>query len=276
MVYSWNKEEVKMVATKSISSWGTSGPEELLDKIEIEIVSQPEILKINTSYPRFSWIRNTRVDYQLWIPEAISVRLESVSGTIQIGGHLNRVYAKTVSGKIKLENIRGNVEVKTTSGDVVIGNIQGDLAWSSTSGDLDLANLVGDLDLHTTSGSVSGHEINGEIKAGSVSGDFTFRDSQGNLADLHTISGDIRAELKVIAKDASGMSLSTVSGGITLYLPEDAFFDLDVSTVSGEINTGFQVLIDSVSERKLQGKVGTGGLILELKTVSGYISLRKL
>jgi len=276
IVYSWDKEEVKMVATKSISSWGIGDPEEFLDKIEIEIVNQPEILKINTYYPRFSWVRNARVDYQLWIPESTSVRLESVSGAIQLEEHLNLVYTKTVSGNIKLNNIKGNVEVKTTSGDVVIGNVQGDLAWSSTSGGLDLANLVGDLDLHTTSGSVSGQEINGEIKAGSVSGDFTFRDSQGNLPDLHTISGDIRAELKVIDKDAAGMSLSTVSGGITLYLPEDASFDLDISTVSGEINTGFKVLIDSVSERKLQGKVGTGGLIIELKTVSGDISLRKL
>ena len=276
MVYSWEKEEVKMVATKSISSWGLGDPEEFLDKIEIEIVSKPKTLKINTRYPTFSWIRNTRVNYQLWIPEATSVRLESVSGTIKIGDHLNRVYAKTVSGKIKLENIRGNVEVKTTSGDVVIGNVQGDLTWSSTSGDLDLANLVGDLDLHTTSGKVSGQEIKGDIKASSVSGDLAFRDSQGGLPYLHTVSGDIRAELKVIDKDVSSMSLSTVSGGITLYLPEDASFDLDISTVSGEINTGFKVLIDSVSKRKLQGEVGTGGITIELETVSGDISLRKL
>jgi len=276
IVYSWDKEEVKMVATKSISSWGTDDPEKLLDKIDIEITRQPKNLRIYTRYPTFSWIRNARVDYQLWIPEATSVRLESVSGTIQMGAHLNRVYAKTVSGNIKLNNIKGNVEVKTTSGDVVISNVQGDLAWSSTSGDLDLANLVGDLDLHTTSGEVSGHEINGDIKASSVSGYLAFLDSQGGLSYLHTTSGDIRAELKVIDKDVSGMSLSTVSGDITLYLPEDASFDLDVSTVSGEINIGFKVLIDSVSKRKLQGEVGDGGINIELKTVSGDISLRKL
>jgi hypothetical protein len=36
-VNSWDKEEVKMMATKSISSRGTDDPEELLNKIEIEI-----------------------------------------------------------------------------------------------------------------------------------------------------------------------------------------------------------------------------------------------
>jgi hypothetical protein len=77
-IYSWDKEEVKMVATKSISSWGTSDPEELLDRIKIEITSRPKNLRIHTRYPVFSWIKNARVDYQLWIPEATSVRLESV------------------------------------------------------------------------------------------------------------------------------------------------------------------------------------------------------
>jgi len=240
IVYSWDKEEVKMVATKSISSWGIGDPEEFLDKIDIEIVSQPKNLRIHTRYPTFSWIRNARVDYQLWIPEATSVRLESISGSIQIGDHLNQVYTKTVSGNIKLRNIRGNIEVKTTSG------------------------------------KVSGHEINGDIKASSVSGDLAFLDSQGGLSYLHTTSGKIRAELKIIDKDASGMSLSTVSGDITLYLPEDASFDLDISTVSGEINSGFKVLIDSVSKRKLQGEVGTGGITIKLKTTSGDISLREL
>jgi len=239
-IYSWDKEEVKMVATKSISSWGTSDPEELLDRIKIEITSQPKNLRIHTRYPVFSWIKNARVDYQLWIPEATSVRLESVSGAIQIEEHLNRVYAKTVSGRIKLENIRGNVEVKTVSGQV------------------------------------SARQIKGDIRANSVSGSLIFRDSQGSLSYLHSTSGRIEAELTAIDEDASDMSLSTVSGSINLYLPDDASFDLDVSTVSGEINTGFKVLIDSISERKLRGEVGTGGINIELKTVSGSISLGKL
>ncbi|GAI68908.1 unnamed protein product, partial [marine sediment metagenome] len=173
IVYSWDKEEVKMIATKSISSWGTDDPEELLDKIEIEIVSQPKNLKIHTRYPVFSWIKNARVDYQLWIPEAASVRLESVSGAIQMEEHLNRVYTKTVSGSIKLNNIKGNIEVKTVSGQV------------------------------------SARQIKGDIRANSVSGSLIFRDSQGSLSYLHSTSGRIEAELTAIDKGASDMSLST-------------------------------------------------------------------
>ena len=275
MVNSWDKEEVKMIATKSISSWGVGDPEELLDKIKIEITSKPESLRINTHFPQFSWVRNARVDYEVWIPREVNVRLSSVSGIIQMKSHLNRIFANTVSGKIKLDDIKGNVEVKTTSGNTIVNDVQGDFIWSSTSGELDMANLVGDLDLHTVSGDISGSEVNGEIKANSVSGGINLRNSQGNLAYLRTTSGNIRAELEAI-NSTSDMSLSTISGDIILYLPADAAFYLDINTISGDINTRFEVLIDGSDERKLQGTVGGGGINININTVSGDISLRKL
>jgi len=92
-IYSWDKEEARMLATKSISSWGIGDPEEMLDNIEIEIVNQPRNLKINTRYPTLSWVKNARVDYQIWIPQTCTVELESVSGAIQMDDHLNRLYA---------------------------------------------------------------------------------------------------------------------------------------------------------------------------------------
>ena len=239
-VNSWDKEEVKMVATKSISSWGIGDPEEMLDNIEIEIVSQPQNLKIHTRYPVLSWVKNARVDYQIWIPRTCTVELESVSGSIQMDDHLNRLYAETVSGSIKLNHIMGNLELKTVSGNI------------------------------------SATKINGEIRAGSVSGSLIFRDCQGSFPDLHSTSGSIVAELAAIDEGASGMSLTTVSGDINLNLPDDASFDLDIKTVSGEINTKFKVLVESVKKNQLQGEVGDGGIHIELRTISGDISLGKL
>ena len=239
-IYSWDKEEARMLATKSISSWGIGDSEEMLDNIEIEIVSQPKNLKINTRYPALSWVKNARVEYQIWIPKTCTVELESVSGSIQMADHLNRVYAKTVNGSIKLNNIMGNVELKTVSGNI------------------------------------SAAKISGEIRAGSVSGSLIFRDCKGSFPDLHSTSGSIVAELAAIDEDASDMSLNTVSGDINLKLPGDASFGLDIKTVSGEISTKFKVLVESVKKNQLQGEVGVGGINIELRTISGDISLAKL
>jgi hypothetical protein len=239
-IYSWDREEARMLATKSITSWGLGDPEEILDNIEIEIVSHPQNLKINTHYPAFSWVKNARVDYQIWIPQTCAVALESVSGSIQMDNHLNRLSAKTVSGSIKLNNIMGNVEIKTVSGNI------------------------------------NATKINGEIRAGSVSGSLIFRYCQGSFPDLHSTSGSILAELTAIEQDASAMSLTTVSGDINLNLPGDASFDLDIKTVSGEISSKFKVLVESVKKNQLQGEVGIGGINIELRTISGDISLSKL
>lgn len=239
-IYSWDKEEARMLATKSISSWGIGDSEEMLDNIEIEIVSQPKNLKINTRYPALSWVKNARVEYQIWIPKTCTVELESVSGSIQMADHQNRVYAKTVSGSIKLNNIMGNVELKAVSGNI------------------------------------SAAKISGEIRAGSVSGSLIFRDCKGSFPDLHSTSGSIVAELAAIDEDASDMSLNTVSGDINLKLPGDASFGLDIKTVSGEISTKFKVLVESVKKNQLQGEVGVGGINIELRTISGDISLAKL
>lgn len=239
-IYSWDKEEVKMLATKSISSWGANDPEEILDNIEIDISSQPQNLKINTRYPALSWVKNARVDYQIWIPLTCTVALESVSGSIQMADHLNRVYAETVSGSIKLNNIMGNLELKTVSGNI------------------------------------SAAKISGELRAGSVSGSLVFRDCEGSFPDLHSTSGSIEAELAAIDENASDMSLTTVSGDISLYLPGAASFGLDIKTVSGEISTKFKVLVESVKRNQIQGEVGVGGINIKLKTISGDISLAKL
>jgi len=236
-INSWNKEEVRMIASKSISSWGTDNPEELLNKIKIEVTSQKKNLRIHTRYPTLSGIKNARVDYQLWIPETVRVQVESVSGMIHMEKHLNQIYAKTVSGGIKLNNIEGFVEVKTVSG------------------------------------KISASQIKGDIKASSVSGNLVFRDCEGIFSDLHSTSGDIEAELLSLDEDASGMSLSTVSGEISLYLPNDASFDLRIKSVSGEINTKFKVLVENMKRNQLTGKVGAGGLNVELRTISGDIFL---
>jgi len=135
---------------------------------------------------------------------------------------------------------------------------------------------MGNVELKTVSGNISAAKISGEIRAGSVSGSLIFRDCKGSFPDLHSTSGSIVAELAAIDEDASDMSLHTVSGDISLYLPGDASFGLDIQTVSGEISTKFKVLVESVKKNQLQGEVGVGGINIKLKTISGDISLAKL
>ena len=261
VMHAWDEEKVKMVATKSATSLSEMRARELLEAIEIEITAKEDKLDIVTQFPwwkRLSPSSSVRVDYKLWIPLAAEARAQSVSGSIQVAERNNDVWAKTVSGAIQLGNIQGDVEAKTVSGEIQIEQVQGDLA-------------VG-----TTSGRVALKEIKGIIEAHTISGRVKILNSSGAAKSVRTTSGDIWVELEEIEKTAPGMLLSSTSGDVSLFLPEDISADIEANTTSGRISSEFRILIEGeLGKRAIRGTIGEGGIKIRLKTTSGDISLRK-
>jgi len=249
LIHSWDKEQVKMIATKSVGAVWEEQAEKLLDDIEIEIITKKSQLSINTRYPTSSWWKQItslssapRIDYELWVPLNATVQIKSVSGDIQIKEKNNNIKVETVSGNIGLSDIWGNIEVSTISGDI---NIQ---------------------------------SSEGNIMAKSVSGDIKIIETKGVVSSIDTTSGDIWVELEEIDSTSSGMNFSSISGDIDLFLPESIEADIDTQTVSGKINTDFKIVVqETLGKRgKVQGTIGGGGVRIKFKTISGDISLKLL
>ena len=262
LMHAWDEEKVKMVASKSATSLSAKRAQELLEAIEIEITVKEDRLDIVTEFPwwkRLSPTSSVRVDYELWIPVTAEALVQSVSGGIQIAERDNDVLAKTVSGAIGLTNIRGDVEAKTTSGEIRMEEVEGDLAVDTVSGRVALA------------------EIEGIIEASTVSGRVKIVNSRGAAKSIHTTSGDIWVELEEIEETLSSMLLSSTSGDVSLFLPEDISADIEADTTSGRISSEFRILIEGeLGKRTIRGTVGEGGIKIRLKTTSGDISLRKM
>lgn len=249
LIHSWDKEQVKMIATKSVGTVWEEQAEKLLDDIEIEIITKKSQLSINTRYPISSWWNQItslssapRIDYELWVPLNATVQIKSVSGNIQIKEKNNDIKVETVSGDIELSDIWGNIEVSTISGDINIQNSEG------------------------------------TIMAKSVSGDIKIIETKGAVSSINTTSGDIWVELEEIDNTSSGMNFSSISGDIDLFLPESIEADIDIQTVSGKISTDFKIAVqETLGKRgKVQGTIGAGGVRIKFKTTSGDISLRPL
>ena len=157
-IFSWVKKEVRMVAVKSVSKWGISYPENFLDKIKIETSKNKNSIRINTRYPLFSWHKNARVDYRLWVPETASIYLESLYGNIHIKASLSSISVKTDSGDVFLyfsEGISCNLDMMTVSGEIcsefnsVIGNVGSrKIEWKIGQGE-------GNIEIKTISGNIS-------------------------------------------------------------------------------------------------------------------------
>jgi DUF4097 and DUF4098 domain-containing protein YvlB len=93
------------------------------------------------------------------------------------------------------------------------------------------------------------------------------RGVKGSLR-AETGSGDIEAEGEI----AHDWRLGAGSGNIHLKLPSQASFDLDARTSSGSLKVNHPVTMQgTMSRNHIQGKVGNGGVLLEVHTGSGDI-----
>jgi lia operon protein LiaG len=106
----------------------------------------------------------------------------------------------------------------------------------------------------------------------------TLKNVTGPLV-ISTISGGVNVVFSEISKDKP-VSIACVSGEIDVTLPAKAAVDLEMSTVSGNMFTDFDLTQDNKDMRRIGGsviksKINGGGTELKLHVISGNIYLRK-
>lgn len=151
---------------------------------------------------------------------------------------------------------RDNVIIDAVSAEVDISNLDiNNFQCKTVSGDLKIKSLGSDnLTLKTTSGDVNIMDFTGSLKADSV-------------------SGDINVRYRVFDNN---IDVKTISGKVTIDLPQNAEFYLKTNTVSGEVVTKFPITIISFNKmNQLEGTVGTGDNSIIIDTVSGDIYINK-
>src|SRR5205807_2194562 len=137
-----------------------------------------------------------------------------------------------------------SIEIKGVNGDV--------RAVASEGG---AANLASDVEASTVNGSI--------------------RISTSGYAEAQTVNGEIVVSLgRATWTDA--LEFRTVNGGITLDLPAGLSTEVRATTVNGDIQTDFPLMVTGrLGPRRLHGTIGSGGRRLALETVNGSIRLRK-
>jgi hypothetical protein len=123
----------------------------------------------------------------------------------------------------------------------------------------------------TVNGLVEAKSLEADAEAHTVNGNV--RLSTAGTAQGDTVNGSITASFGRIT---SPLKFSTVNGGITLEMPEDAGAQVHANTVNGRISTDFRLALRGrFAARRADGAIGRGGPELKLATVNGSISLRR-
>jgi len=131
-----------------------------------------------------------------------------------------------------------------------------------------------EIDASSVSGNVDVQGARGDIRAGSVSGDVKLEHVRASSIEARTVSGEIAASVESL--DGSGpLSFKSVSGNVNLELPRSLDADLSMSSVSGQLDSDYQLTLGGrTSRRRIEARIGRGGRELDVTTVSGDVRLR--
>jgi DUF4097 and DUF4098 domain-containing protein YvlB len=214
--------------------------------------------------------RNISISYDVVVPAGTELRSTTGSGNQEISGISGSLEASTGSGSLKISRIGSSVHAHSGSGNIDVDGAGGSVWVRAGSGTIHAIGVAGSFDGETGSGHLTLEQTSpGSVRAETGSGGLDLHNVHGSL-QAQAGSGNIKAE----GEATGGWMVHTGSGSVQLHLPQNASFDLEAHTGSGSINLSHPVTVQgSIGKKEVRGKVGGGGVPVEVQTGSGDIEI---
>ncbi len=193
-----------------------------------------------------------RIDWQLTVPPSTSLEIAVETGRVAVDG------------------LRGDVSINAELTEIAVASLEGSLDINATSSVTDISLVIGDVTIRQTSGDANLALIEGDIRIRTQAADITVGQERGAL-DIETKSGDV--DVSTALDSERDLFIVTESGNITLEVPEYASGDLHIKSGVGDITTEMPLRIEDVSRREISGQFGHGGILVELRSGSGKVTI---
>jgi len=214
---------------------------------------------------------NISISYDVVVPTETDLRMQSGSGDQKVEGIRGPLEVSSGSGGLKISSIGDRVHAETGSGDIDINRVKGNVHAKTGSGSIDASDIAGAFEANSGSGRITLQQTApGSVRVDTGSGGMELRGVDGSL-EAKAGSGTIQAE----GSPTGAWTVHTGSGEVNLKLPSNAAFDLDAHTSSGSISIDQPHTVQgSVGRKEVRGRVGGGGVPVEVETGSGDIQIR--
>jgi hypothetical protein len=159
------------------------------------------------------------------------------------------------------------------AGDVVASGLRAGATVDVTSGSIAVMGLGGTVHTKTVSGSIEAMAVAGDLLMETVSGEISLAESSADRVRARTISGAVTCDIdNPFARD---VQIDTVSGSITVRVPEDADLSVDLAATSGRVVSAFPHVraSNAMAAHSATGRLGSGAGRLHVYAVSGSVSL---
>ena len=199
-----------------------------------------------------SWSSNVR--FEISVPRAFDIDLDSTGGGIHISGVEGRFEGRTMGGEIELRQLAGHADLETMGGDVLVVDSELDGKVSTMGGEVTMRDVYGDLDGSSMGGNVTLDRVT--RRDGSSTGDAVIISTMGGSievadapsgAKLHTMGGAIRVDSAAEYVDAETMGGNIDLGAVDGWVKAVTMGgDIEVR-VTGEGSAGADILLQSMS-----------------------------
>lgn len=192
-----------------------------------------------------------------------SVTVEDVTESVTVHNSYSGTTAKDIGGSLEIQNRNGAVDVSGVKGNATISNSYAPISVEDVQGELTVTGRNNGLDLM---------RIEGDLKAESSYQNVTISDARGAVS-INSRNGDL--VLSFERPPQKDISISSRYGNVRLELPSTSSFNIDARTEYGSVDTEFEGLDRSTSNRvaSLRGRLGSGGPQIAITTRNGDIHL---
>jgi hypothetical protein len=165
------------------------------------------------------------------------------------------------------------VQLGVVSASALMSGLASGASVKGVSGDITLDGVSGGIEANTVSGELQARSIDGPVRFESVSGELTLADSSISALKGQNVSGRVTADVTLVAP--GGVDVTTLSGEVTLRLPDDTDAKVRLNSVSGKVQAEFGSLQvnKAPASHTVSGSVGAGTGHVSVTSVSGSITL---
>jgi putative adhesin len=165
------------------------------------------------------------------------------------------------------------IQLGVLSASAVVSGLRSGAAVKGMSGEVTLDGVAGNVEAETMSGEIAARDVDGEVRFKSMSGGLVLADGWLDRLEANTMSGQIAADVTLRA--GGDVHVSTMSGDVTLRLPEGSDAQVRLRSTSGAVRSEFESLraAKAPASHTVSGNVGAGTGRVSVSTMSGSVTL---
>ncbi|GAB4366266.1 MAG: hypothetical protein OHK0021_09750 [Bryobacter sp.] len=302
-------DKIRVNGVYKIRALDRTAAEQIYRKLKLDLTTQGEQVVVRTNQERAELESSVEANFEVQMPKGVSVDCQGTYGDFdvnQITGDLEvrsanaGVRAQDIGGKVRvdlnrsdivrLQRVKGTVDIKgARAGDVELDSIEGTVTVDGAFDSLDFRNITALLRFTSRTTDLQVEKIlgrvrlsGGELEADKLSGPVRLRSKSKDVRisgfdgpiDIDLDRGDI--ELAPDTAKLAQIQAKTSGGEVTLFLPNDAKFDLTARTEKGEVQNDFgSPLRTEDFERGGMIAGSTGGAKVVLETRRGTLRVSR-